>query len=157
MGYLVEEYSHATMADFLDQMNKGRSLEDAFELIYDKPLYEVENSWRALFNADPLPSPSATVIADEIDGEQLPNTPVPLVDYEAAAAASLGDQSGSTSTVTPSSLPTVTPEIPQVFDPTDVEEKNDPDWLVAGLIIGLSVVTGIWLFTSRRRMPKRKT
>jgi hypothetical protein len=44
-----------------------------------------------------------------------------------------------------------------VFIPGDFEENNDPDWLVAGLIIGLSVVTGLWLFTSRRRMPKRKT
>lgn len=157
VGYLVEEYSHATMADFLEQMNKGRSLEDAFELIYDKPFYEVENDWRALFNADPLPIPSATVEPGEIDGEQLPNTPVPLIDYEASAAASTGQRLDSTSTVTPSSLPTVTPENPQVFIPGDFEENNDPDWLVAGLIIGLSVVTGLWLFTSRRRMPKRKT
>jgi hypothetical protein len=157
VGYLVEEYSHATMADFLEQMNKGRSLEDAFELIYDKPFYEVENDWRALFNADPLPIPSATVEPGEIDGEQLPNTPVPLIDYEASAAASTGQRPDSTSTVTPSSLPTVTPENPQVFIPGDFEENNDPDWLVAGLIIGLSVVTGLWLFTSRRRMPKRKT
>ena len=157
VGYLVEEYSHATMADFLEQMNKGRSLEDAFELIYDKPFYEVENDWRALFNADPLPIPSATVEPGEIDGEQLPNTPVPLIDYEASAAASTGQQPDSTSTVTPSSLPTVTPENPQVFIPGDFEENNEPDWLVAGLTIGLSVVTGLWLFTSRRRMPKRKT
>jgi hypothetical protein len=157
VGYLVEEYSHATMADFLEQMNKGRSLEDAFELIYDKPFYEVENDWRALFNADPLPIPSATVEPGEIDGEQLPNTPVPLIDYEASADASTGQRPDSTSTVTPSSLPTVTPENPQVFIPGDFEENNDPDWLVAGLIIGLSVVTGLWLFTSRRRMPKRKT
>jgi hypothetical protein len=157
VGYLIEEYSHATMADFLDQMNKGRTLEDAFELIYDKPLYEIENDWRALFNADPLPAPFATVVPGDISGAQVPNTPVPLVDYEAAAAASSDRQPDSTSTITPASLPTVTPENPQVFNPADFEEKNDPDWLVAGLIIGLSVVTGVWLFTSRRRMPKRKT
>ena len=157
VGYLVEEYSHATMADFLDQLNKGRSLEDAFELIYAKPLYEVENDWRAMFNADPLPIPSATVIPGEISGEQIPNSPVPLVDYEASAAASTGRQPDSTSTITPSALPTVTPEIPSVFNPADFEETNDPDWLVAGVIIGLSVITGLWLFTSRRRIPKRKT
>ena len=157
VGYLVEKYSQATMADFLEQVNKGRSLEDAFELIYDKPLYEVENDWRALFNADPLPIPSATVEPGKINKEQLPNTPVPLIDYEASAAASTGQQPDSTSTVTPSSLPTVTPENPQVFIPGDFEENNEPDWLVAGLTIGLSVVTGLWLFTSRRRMPKRKT
>lgn len=157
VGYLVEEYSHAKMADFLDQMNKSNSLEDAFELTYDKPVYEVENDWRAMFNADPLPTPSATVILGAINGEQVPNSPIPLVDYKAVAAAATGHQPDSTSTTTPSALPIVTPEIRSVFNSADFEETNDPDWLVAGLIIGLSVITGLWLFTSRRRMPKRKT
>ena len=157
VGYLIEEYSHATMAGFLDQMNKGRTLEDAFEFIYDKPLFEIENDWRALFNAVPLPAPLTTVVRGDISGEQGLNTPVPLVDYEAAAAASSDSQPDSTSTIAPSSLSTVTPENPQVFNPADFEEKSDPDWRVASLIIGLSVITGIWLFTSRRRMPKRKT
>ena len=157
VGYLVEEYSHTTMADFLDQINKGRSLEDAFELIYEKPLYEVENDWRAIFNAAPLPTPSATLIPREINGGLVPYSPVPLVDYEASAAASAGRRPDSISTTAPSALPTVTPEIPSVFNPTDFEEKNNPDWFVAGLIIGLSVITGLWLFASRRRIPKRKT
>lgn len=154
VGYLVEEYSHEIMADFLNHINQGKSLEEAFERIYHKPLYEVENDWRAMFNAAPLPTPSATVIPDKINGEQVPNSPVPLVDYESLATASTNH---SKSITTPSALPTFTPEIPSVFNPADLEEKNNPDWIVAGLIIGLSVITGLWLFTSRRRMPKRKT
>ena len=154
VGYLVEKYSHAMMAEFLDHINQGKSLEEAFERIYHKPLYEVENDWRVMFNAAPLPTPSTAVIPDKINGEQVPNSPVPLVDYESLAAASTGHLR---STTTPSALPKVTPEISSVFNPDDFEERNDPDWIVAGLIIGLSVITGLWLFTSRRRMPKRKT
>jgi len=157
VGYLIEKYSHATMADFLAQLNRGRSVQDAFELIYDKPIYEAENDWRTLFNADPLPAPVATAVPVEISGERVPNMPVPLVDYEAAAAAYTGRHPDSTSTISPSAFPKVTPENLQIFSPDDIEEKNDSDWLAAGLIIGLSLVTGVWLFTSRRTMPKRKT
>lgn len=155
VGYLVEEYSHATMAEFLGELNKGRSVQDAFELIYDIPLYEAENDWRTLFNANALPIPSATAQASESDDDQVPNTPVPLVDYEAAAAASGGKQSSSTTT--PEFLPTVTPENPPAFDSAILADDPSPNYLVAGIVIGLSVLIGVWLFTSRRRMPKRKT
>ena len=160
VGYLVEEYSHATMADFLDQLNKGRAVEDAFEIIFDKPLYEAENDWRALFGADALPIPVATVEPVESSVDQADNTRVPLIDYEAAADAASGNSSSqpqATTTTAPSSLPTVTPENTPVFDPSIFEEKQNPNWAVAGIVIGLSVIVGVWLFTSRRRMPKRKS
>ena len=156
VGYLVEEYSHATMADFLGELNKGRTIQDAFELIYDKSLSEVENDWRNLFNAKALPIPSATIETSAGDDESIFDTPVPLVDYEASAASASG-AGAPTPTTGPSSLPTVTPENPPVFDPSIFEEDSDPDWVVAGFIIGLSTIVGIWLFTSRRRMPKRKS
>ncbi|MBT5627541.1 MAG: hypothetical protein HOJ22_04550, partial [Chloroflexi bacterium] len=152
VGYLVEEYSHATMADFLDQLNKGRAVEDAFEIIFDKPLYEAENDWRALFGADALPIPVATVEPVESSVDQADNTRVPLIDYEAAADAASGNSSSqpqATTTTAPSSLPTVTPENTPVFDPSIFEEKQNPNWAVAGIVIGLSVIVGVWLFTSR--------
>ncbi len=161
VGYLIEEYSHATMADFLEQLNKGRSVEDAFELIYDKPLYEVENNWRALFGAEALPIPSATAEPSEHTDTEVEITSVPLVDYEAAANAASGgntsSQPQSTATTAPSSLPTATPENTPVFDPSVFEDEQNPNWAVAGIVIGLSVIVGVWLFTSRSRMPKRKS
>lgn len=153
VGYLVEEYSHATMAEFLAELNKGRVVEDAFELIYDLPLHEAENNWRKLFNADALPVPSATVESSETSAPT--STAVPLVDYEAAAKASQGVE--ETSTALPSSLPTVTPENSPVLDPDLSDDEPDPNYAVAGVVIGLSVLVGVWLFTSRRRMPKRKS
>ncbi|NQW20589.1 MAG: hypothetical protein HQ477_07700 [Chloroflexi bacterium] len=152
VGYLVDEYSHAGMADLLGEVNKGRSIQRAFELIYHKPLYEVENDWRKLFNADPLPIPSATVEVSDAVGEKIPNTPVPLVDYEAAAG-----NPQPTSTVAPATLPTVTPETPPLFDQTDSIEEYGTNWAIAGIVIGLSIITGIWLFTSRRKIPKHNS
>jgi hypothetical protein len=155
VGYLVEEYSHATMADFLAELNKGRNVQDAFELIYDRPLYEVENDWRALFGADSLPVPSTTPLPAESDTDKVADTPVPLVDYKAAARASSGQQPSSTTT--PEFLPTVTPEHPPALDPAISDDEPSPNYVVAGIVIGLSVLVGVWLFTSRRRIPKRKT
>ncbi|MBN4064577.1 hypothetical protein JYU04_02455 [Dehalococcoides mccartyi] len=152
VGYLVEEYSHETMADFLAMLNKGRSIQDAFELIYDKTLYEVENDWRALFKADALPIPSATVESGDA-GEIIVDTQVPLIDYESLNTGA----PHPTSTVAPASLPTVTPRNLPEFPSSLSDGQPTPNWTVAGLIIGLSVITGIWLFTSRRRMPKRKS
>ena len=161
VGYLVEEYSHATMAELLSLLNKGRSIEDAFEIIYDKPLYEVENSWRALFGAEPLPIPSATVQPSEATVVPSDPTSVPLIDYEAVATAAktggTSAQSQANGTTVPSSIPTVTSQDTPVFDPSVIEDNQDPDWIVAGIVIGLSVIVGVWLFTSRRRMPKRKS
>jgi hypothetical protein len=154
VGYLVETYSHDTMADFLAMLNKGRSVPDAFELIYDIPLYEAENDWRTQFDAPLIPIPSATPNPSDIAADSVPNSPVPLVDYSA-----IGSQpSQPTSTITPAFLPTVTPEIPSAIAPAASEETDDPatNWLVAGVVIGLSAIVGIWLFTSRRRMPKRR-
>ncbi len=150
VGYLIEEFSQATMADFLSELNKGRPLLSAFELIYDKSLSEAENDWRALFNADALPIPSPTAEAVDLSPDGIPDTPVPLVDYEALA-------SGSTqpaSTAVPVSLPTVTPQKPPVLESTSVTEDTTTNWFVAGATIGLSVIIGVWLFTSRRRIPK---
>lgn len=155
VGYLVEEYSHATMADFLALLNKGRSVEDAFELIYDKPLYEVENDWRALFGADALPAPEPTISGGVSPIEDASETSVPLIDYEAATHSARAPK--LTPTIAPASLPTATPENPPVFDPSIFEDEPSPNWLVAGIVIGLSVVVGVWLFLSRRRMPKRKS
>jgi hypothetical protein len=153
VGYLVEEYSHATMAGFLALLNKGRSVQDAFEIVYDKPLYEVENDWRAKFNADPLPAPVATVEPSESASEQEENTSVPLIDYASASAA--GNQPSATSV--PSQIPTSPPTIQPDFNPAIVTDDSEPDYLVASLVIGLSIIVGVWLFTSRRRAPRRKS
>lgn len=153
VGYLVEEYSHATMAGFLALLNKGRSVQDAFEIVYDKPLYEVENDWRAMFNADPLPAPVATVEPSESASEQEENTSVPLIDYASASAA--GNQPSATSV--PSQHPTSTPTTQPDFNPAIVTDDSEPDYLVASLVIGLSIIVGVWLFTLRRRAPSHKS
>ncbi len=153
VGYLVEEYSHASMAGFLALLNKGRSVQDAFEIVFEKPLYEVENDWRALFDADPLPAPVATIEPSKSDSGQSASQSVPLIDYATVAS---GNKPASATTV-PASLPTVTPETPPVFDPSVFNDEPEPDYIVAALVIGISAIVGVWLFTSRRRMPKRKS
>jgi hypothetical protein len=151
VGYLVEEYHHETMADFLTLLNKGRSIQDAFEIVFNKPLYEVENEWRSLFNAAPLPIPTATIEPSKYDSDQSYRTSVPLIDY---ANTTSGNKQPTPTTV-PSLLPTVTPKKPSVTNPTLFEEKSDPDYIVASLVIGLSIIVGVWLFTSRRKPSKR--
>ncbi|MBP38682.1 MAG: hypothetical protein CL726_05135 [Chloroflexi bacterium] len=153
VGYLVEKYSPTTMSEFLAMLNKGRSVQDAFELIFDTTLREAENDWRALFGAEPLTIPSATVDpADTIDNS-VPATSVPLVDYSASGPST----NQPSSTTTPEYLPTITPENPAVNPMVTVDDEPTTNWLVAGIVIGLSAIVGLWLFTSRRRMPKRNS
>ena len=151
VGYLVEEYHHEAMADFLTLLNKGRSVQDAFEIVFNKPLYEVENEWRSLFNAAPLPIPTATIEPSKYDSDQSYRTSVPLIDY---ANTTSGNKT-PTPTTAPSLLPTVTPKKTPVPNPTLFEEKSEPDYVVASLVIGLSIIVGVWLFTSRRKPSKR--
>lgn len=151
VGYLVEEYHHEAMADFLTLLNKGRSVQDAFEIVFNKPLYEVENEWRSLFNAAPLPIPTATIEPSKYDSDQSYRTSVPLIDY---ANTTSGNKT-PTPTTAPSLLPTVTPKKTPVSNPTLFEEKSEPDYVVASLVIGLSIIVGVWLFTSRRKPSKR--
>jgi hypothetical protein len=156
VGYLVEEFSHATMAEFLAAMNGGQPLTKAFEDIYGKSLYEVENDWRDMFNASPLPLPSATVEpAEPINTTDSVgrSTPVPLLAYGSGVSITSEPESEAN----PESLPTVTPQTaPKSGESADVQDSG-PDTLVAGIVIGMSVIIGIWLFVSRRKMPKRKT
>lgn len=185
VGYLVEEYGTETMADFLAAMNGGQSLQVGFEQVYGRSVYEVENDWRARFDAGPLAIPSATPEPTQpIDGS-IPGTPVPLIDYSAgstsnpdptgdvAATGTAGvtvttgatDTTGVTVTVAPVFLPTVTPRTAPgssgtsgVGSTTETGGESNPNYLVAGLVIGLSVVIGAWLFIFRRsKLPKRKT
>ena len=151
VGYLVEEYHHEAMADFLTLLNKGRSVQDAFEIVFNKPLYEVENEWRSLFNAAPLPIPTATIEPSKYDSDQSYRTSVPLIDY---ANTTSGNKT-PTPTTAPSLLHTVTPKKTPVPNPTLFEEKSEPDYVVASLVIGLSIIVGVWLFTSRRKPSKR--
>jgi hypothetical protein len=151
VGYLIEEFDHDTMARLLATINGGETLISAIELTYGKSLYELENEWRATFNAEPLALPSATAQASEWSTEPGDSTPIPLVDFEPI----LDGAPEPASTVSPASLPTVTPQIPplqgEVVDPAD----DEPDYVVAAIVIGLSIIVGVWLFTSRRKTPKR--
>jgi hypothetical protein len=153
IGYIVEEFGHSKMAEYLAAINGGETIADGFELVFGKPLYEVENDWRGVFGATALPVPSATVAAGDNPTESVSGTPVPLVEFDQA-----GDplSSDPTSTTAPESLPTVTPEIPAVFTDRTSAEDPEPNYAVAGVVIGLSVIVGVWLFVSRRRVPKRK-
>ena len=156
VGYLVEEFSHATMAEFLAAMNGGQPLTTAFEEIYGKSLYKVKNDWRDMFNADPLALPSATAEpADTTDttDSAVRSTPVPLLAYGSGVPITRKPEPETQ----PESLPTVTPQTaPKSGESADVQDSG-PDPLVAGIVIGMSLIIGIWLFTSRRKMPKRKT
>jgi hypothetical protein len=156
VGYLVEEFSHATMAEFLAAMNGGQPLTTAFEEIYGKSLYKVKNDWRDMFNADPLALPSATAEpADTTDttDSAVRSTPVPLLAYGSGVPITRKPEPETQ----PESLPTVTPQTaPKSGESADVQDSG-PDSLVAGIVIGMSLIIGIWLFTSRRKMPKRKT
>jgi hypothetical protein len=148
VGYLVEEFGHDTMADFLASINDGKTVLGGFEHVYGKPLYEIENDWRARFDAEPLPVPTSTAEASDLANAATATT-VPLIDYRKLAVVGANPPSTSTpSTSTPSKL--------QIL-PTGTPEDPEPNLLVAGIVIGMSVIIGLWLFTSRRRMPKRKS
>ena len=180
VGYLVEEYGAQTMADYLAAMNGGRSLLEGFEQVYGQTLYEVENDWRARFEAGPLAIPSATPEPTRPADGPSPGTPIPLVDYSAGStgnsvpAAVPADDSAATSTTAPVFLPTATPRTSAVNSEvsgnsgnsgtsgggssTETEGNSNPDYLVAGLVTVLLIVVGVWLFTSRRsKLPKRKS
>jgi len=153
VGYLVEEFSHATMAEFLAAMNGGQPLTTAFEEIYGKSLYKVKNDWRDMFNADPLALPSATAEPADTTDSAVRSTPVPLLAYGSGVPITRKPEPETQ----PESLPTVTPQTaPKSGESADVQDSG-PDPLVAGIVIGMSVIIGIWLFVSRRKMPKRKT
>jgi len=153
VGYLVEEFSHATMAEFLAAMNGGQPLTTAFEEIYGKSLYKVKNDWRDMFNADPLALPSATAEPADTTDSAVRSTPVPLLAYGSGVPITRKPEPETQ----PESLPTVTPQTaPKSGESADVQDSG-PDSLVAGIVIGMSLIIGIWLFTSRRKMPKRKT
>ena len=153
VGYLIEEFSHATMAEFLAAMNSGQPLTTAFEDIYGKSLYEVENEWRDTFNAAPFPLPSATTQPANTTDSAARSTPVPLLVYGPGVSSTRGPESDAK----PESLPTVTPQTSPDADARAGDQESGANLLVAGIVIGMSVIIGIWLFTSRRRMPKRKT
>ena len=153
VGYLVEEFSHAAMAEFLAAMNGGQPLTTAFEQIYGKSLYEVENDWRDMFNAAPFPLPSATSEPANTTDSAVRSTPIPLLSYGSGVSSTPEPESDTK----PVSLPTVTPQTAPEPDENAGIEESGPDPLVAGIVIGMSVIIGIWLFTSRRKMPKRKT
>ena len=153
VGYLVEEFSHATMAEFLAAMNGGQPLTTAFEEIYGKSLYKVKNDWRDMFNADPLALPSATAEPADTTDSAVRSTPVPLLAYGSGVPITRKPEPETQ----PESLPTVTPQTaPKSGESADAQDSG-PDPLVAGIVIGMSLIIGIWLFTSRRKMPKRKT
>ena len=150
VGYLIEEFGHDTMAELLDVINDGESLQSAFELTFGKSLYEVENDWRSTFNAAPLVVSTATVQSNESTADSAVGTPVPLVDFEPP----LDEVFAPTSAVSPASLEIVTPQIPPVQSDIAIAADDDPDYLVATIVIGLSIVVGVWLFTFRRKSPK---
>ncbi|MDA1279854.1 MAG: hypothetical protein O3B95_07400, partial [Chloroflexi bacterium] len=161
--YLVEEYGDETMAEFLAVMNAGAALLPGFEQVYGRSLYEVENTWRASFNADPLPIPSATSVPTRT-ANQPSGTTVPLVDYGAKSTTDAelvspnpANTPGSSGTVVPVFLPTTTPAIPSAPVENGPTTDSSPGFIVTGVVIGLSVLVGLWLFTSRRsKLPTRK-
>ena len=184
VGYLVEEFGAGSMADYLAAFNGGQSVLRAFEEVYGKSLYEVENDWRANFEAGPLAIPSATPEPTRPAEGSSAGTPVPLVDYRSGStgnsvptdgpAAVPADDSAATSTTAPVFLPTATPRTSAVNSEvsgnsgnsgtsgdgssTETEGNSNPDYLVAGLVTVLLIVVGVWLFTSRRsKLSKRKS
>ena len=147
VGYIVEEYGDERMAEFLALMNRGRSLNEAFELVYDATPHEVENRWREMYGASPLPLPTPTPIPTLVV-EDTRSTPVPLVDFSAPSSGSKSVESSN-----PTTVPQATPTLPT--NPTMPTEQSDPNIFVAALAIGLSVVVGVWLFLSRRGRPPK--
>lgn len=159
VGYLVEEFSHDSMAAFLTVMNSGTPLTTAFEQIFSKSLYEVENDWRDLFNAAPLQLASATAEPVNTTDSAVRSTPVPLLAYGSGVSSTHEPEveAKPDSGAKPESLPTVTaPESPE-SEESAVAQETGPNLLVAGIVIGMSVIIGIWLFVSRRKIPKRKS
>ena len=147
VGYIVEEYGDERMAEFLALMNRGRSLNEAFELVYDATLHEVENRWREMYGASPLPLSTPTPIPTLVV-EDTRSTPVPLVDFSAPSSGSKPVES-----LNPTTVPQATPTFPT--NPTMPTEQSDPNILVDALAIGLSIVVGVWLFLSRRGRPPK--
>jgi hypothetical protein len=156
VGYVVEEYGAESMASFLALMDTGISLFESFEQNYGKPLYDVENDWRENFDAAQMALPTATSSTSISGSESSDATPVPLVEFDPVTKPA--DQPAPTTA--PQSLPTVTPQQSDPFtgETNDIANapESGPNILVAGIVIGLSIVIGVWLFTSRRRMPKPK-
>ena len=85
VGYLVEEYGAESMAAFLAVINGGQQLLPGFKGVYGRSLYDVENDWRARFDAGPLAIPSATPDPPRTASGSPQGTSVPLVDYSASA------------------------------------------------------------------------
>jgi len=160
VGYIVEEFGHEKMANYLAAVNNGGTINGSFKEVYGKSIYEVENDWRAEFDAAPLPineeTPEATDSTSDLD-----RTGVPLVGFEPVKTGpETGSDAGSgqpAQTAAANPFPTVTPELPLPGFPGFVEEKPAPNWFVAGIAIALSVIIGVWLFLSRRKMPKQKS
>jgi hypothetical protein len=150
VGYLIEEYGAESMASFLALMDGGISLNVSFEQNFGKSLYKAENEWRENFDAAPLVLPTATSLTSISGSESNDGTPIPLVGFDPAAEPA--DQPEPTAA--PQSLPTVTPEIPTTLTDKTTPTEPDPNILVAGIVIGFSIIVGVWLFTSRRKMPK---
>jgi cobalamin biosynthesis Mg chelatase CobN len=169
VGYLVEEYAAGSMGDFLAAINSGQSLLLAFEEVYGKSLYEMENDWRANFEAAPLAIPSVTPEPAEPSEESSPGTPIPLVNFSvgsSGASDSAGDMAatGVTGTTAPVFLPTVTPQnsgntgTASGGSAAGTGSDSNPNYVIAILVIALLVFAGIWLFIARRsKLPKRKS
>ena len=169
VGYLVEEYAAGSMGDFLAAINSGQSLLLAFEEVYGKSLYEMENDWRANFEAAPLAIPSVTPEPAEPSEESSPRTPIPLVNFSvgsSGASDSAGDMAatGVTGTTAPVFLPTVTPQnsgntgTASGGSATGTGSDSNPNYVIAILVVALLVFAGIWLFIARRsKLPKRKS
>jgi hypothetical protein len=152
VGYLIEEYGHDMMASYLAAINSGQTLLGGFETVFGRSLYDVENDWRKLFGAAPLAVASATSEPDSSAENSATSTTVPLIDYDTVASQS--SQPAKTATSTPPI--TVSPETLPHANDASIAEKTDPSLLVAGIVIGMSIIIGLWLFTSRRILPKPK-
>jgi hypothetical protein len=152
VGYLIEEYGHDMMASYLAAINSGQTLLGGFETVFGRSLYDVENDWRKLFGAAPLAVASATSEPDSSAENSATSTTVPLIDYDTVASQS--SQPAKTATSTPPI--TVSPETLPPANDASIAEKTDPSLLVAGIVIGMSIIIGLWLFTSRRILPKPK-
>ncbi len=167
VGYLVEEYAAGSMGDFLAAINGGQSLLLAFEEVYGKSLYEMENDWRANFEVAPLAIPSVTPEPAEPSEESSPGTPVPLVNFSAGSSATPDSagvevEAGATRTTAPVFLPAVTPRNSETAGGVDDSSAtgtgngSDPDYLVAGLMAALLVIAGGWLFIARRSKTSKR-
>ena len=155
VGYLVEEYGAESMAAFLAVINEGQQWLPGFKQVYGQSLYDVENDWRARFEAGPLAIPSATPEAPRTASDSPQGTSIPLVDYSASSKVA----------TVPAPLPTAAPQISSVGSgtadsspPPAVGDDSGPDATIFGLVAILSIVAGVWLFTYRRsKLSKRKS